>query len=48
MKKCKRQALMILRGRKSLFHERTLKELRLLAEQKQRRDKMLSLNASGW
>lgn len=31
---------MILRGRKSLFHERTLKELRILAEQKQRRDKI--------
>lgn len=31
---------MILRGRKSLFHERMLKELRILAEQKQRRDKI--------
>lgn len=46
--KVQKTALMILRGRKSLFHERTLKELRLLAEQKQRRDKTLSLNASGW
>lgn len=35
MRKYKRQAFMILRGRKSLFHEKTQKELRLLEEQKQ-------------
>lgn len=31
---------MILRGRKSLFHEKTQKELRLLKEQKQRKSKI--------
>lgn len=40
LKKCKRLGLTILRGRESLFHERALKELRILAEQKQRRDKI--------
>lgn len=40
LKKCKKRAAMILRGRKSLFHERTLKEPRILAEQKQRKDKI--------
>lgn len=40
MKKYKKQAFMILRGRKSLFHEKTQKELRLLEEQKQRKGKI--------
>lgn len=40
LKKCKKRALMILRGRKSLFREKMLKERRFLGEQKQRRDEI--------
>lgn len=39
-KKCKKWGVMMLRGRKSLFHERMLKKLRILAEQKQSRGKI--------